>query len=286
VKISPDGKRAAVLRSEGQKNDIWVVDLSTGGSNRFTFDPAPHGNPVWSPDGSQIAWQSRKEGGWEIYRKASNGSGNDELLFKATNFSSMNFTDWSRDGRFILFQATPNGGQTKTDVFALPMGPGTSADRQPIAVIQTPASELGAYLSPDDRWIAYLSDETGKQELYVQAFGPGAKPGAASPFGKWMVSKNGSAGMARWRSDGKELVYLSTDGAVMSVDVTADTAFHASLPKLLFQFPRSVLSMTNTPGAISDATRDLQRFLITVPAQVNVRPEFNVVLNWQTSLKR
>jgi Tol biopolymer transport system component len=180
VKISPDGKRAAVLRSEGQKNDIWVVDLSTGGSNRFTFDSAQHGNPVWSPDGNQIAWQSRKEGGWEIYRKASNGSGNDEPVFKATNFSSMNLTDWSRDGHFILFQATPSGGQTKTDVFALPMGPGTSADRQPIAVIQTPATEFGAYLSPDDRWIAYLSDETGKKELYVQAFGFDAKPGEAS----------------------------------------------------------------------------------------------------------
>ncbi len=286
VKVSPDGKRAAVLRNQGQKNDIWVVDLSTGGSNRFTFDSAQHGNPVWSPDGNQIAWQSRKEGGWEIYRKASNGSGNDELLFKTTKVSFMNLTDWSRDGRFILFQATPSGGQTKTDVFALPMGPGTSADRQPIPVIQTPATEFGAYLSPDDRWIAYLSDESGKQELYVQAFGPGTKPGAAPASGKWMVSKNGSAGLARWRNDGKELVYLNTDGAVMSVDVTADTAFHASLPKLLFQFPRSVLSMTNTPGAISDATRDLQRFLITVPAQVNVRPEFTMVLNWQTSLKR
>jgi len=284
VKISPDGKRAAVLRNEGQKNDIWVVDLSTGGSDRFTFDSAQHFNPVWSPDGNQIAWQSRKEGAWEIYRKASNGSGNDELVFKTASFSSMNLTDWSRDGRFIFFQATPNGGQTKTDVFALPMGPGTSADRQPIAVIQTPASELGAYLSPDDRWIAYLSDESGRQELYVQAFGPGAKPGAAPASGKWMVSKNGSAGMARWRNDGKELVYLSSDGAVMSVDVTADSAFHASLPKMLFQFPRSVLAMTNTPGAISDATRDLQRFLITVPAQVNVRPEFTMVLNWQAAL--
>jgi eukaryotic-like serine/threonine-protein kinase len=285
VKISPDGKRAAVLRNEGQKNDLWVVDLSTGGSSRFTFDSAQHLNPVWSPDGNQIAWQSRKDGGWEVSRKASNGSGSDELVFKATNFTTMNLTEWSRDGRFILFQATPTGGQTKTDVFALPMGPGTSADRQPIVVIQTPATELGAYLSPDNRWIAYLSDESGKQELYVQAFSPGAKPGSSPVSGKWMVSKNGSAGMARWRNDGKELVYLSTEGAVMSVDVTSDTAFHASLPKMLFQFPRSVLAMTNTPGAISDATRDLQRFLITVPAQVNVRPEFTMVLNWQAALK-
>jgi Tol biopolymer transport system component len=264
------------------------VDLLTGASNRFTFDSAQHGNPVWSPDGNQIAWQSRKDGGWEIYRKASNGSGNDELVFKATNFSNMNLTDWSRDGRFILFQATTSGDgkATKSDVFALPMGASTSRDLQPIVVIQSPASELGAYLSPDDRWIAYLSDESGKQELYVQAFSPGGKPGSSPVAGKWMVSKNGSAGMARWRNDGKELVYLGPDGSLMSVEVTADTAFHASLPKLLFQFPRSVLAMTNTPGAISDATRDLQRFLITVPARANVRPEFTIVLNWQSALKR
>jgi eukaryotic-like serine/threonine-protein kinase len=288
VKVSPDGKRAAVVHQAQGSTDIWVLDLSTGASNRFTFDPGPDGNPVWSPDGSQIAWQSRRDNTWGIYRKASNGSGNDELLFKAANFSSINLTDWSRDGRFILFQATATGdGQTtKSDVYALPMGAGTSAERKPIPLIQTPAVELGAYVSPDDRWVAYLSDETGKQELYVQAFGPGARPGVASASGKWMVSKNGSAGMARWKNDGKELIYLSIDGSVMSVDVTADSAFHASLPKLLFQFPRSVLAMTNTPGAISDATRDLQRFLITVPAQVNVRPEFTVVLNWQASLNR
>jgi Tol biopolymer transport system component/predicted Ser/Thr protein kinase len=287
VKVSPDGKRAAVVRQAQGSTDIWVLDLLNGASNRFTFDPGPDGNPVWSPDGSQIAWQSRRDNAWGIYRKASNGSGNDEPLFKAAQFSGMNLTDWSRDGRFILFQATATGdGQkTKTDVYALPMSAGASAERKLIPLVQTPAVELGAYVSPDDRWVAYLSDESGKQELYVQAFAPGAKSGAPSASGKWMVSKNGSAGMARWRNDGKELVYLGTDGAVMSVDVTADTAFHASLPKVLFQLPRTVLAMSNTPGAISDATRDLQRFLITVPAQANVRPEFTVVLNWPAALK-
>jgi Tol biopolymer transport system component len=285
VKLSPDGKRAAIVHQAQGSTDIWVLDLSTGASNRFTFDPGPDGNPVWSPDGSQIVWQSRRDNTWGIYRKASNGSGSDELLFKGANIASINLTDWSRDGRFILFQATTTGDgqQTKTDVYALPMGAGTSAERKPIPLIQTPAVELGAYLSPDDRWVAYLSDESGKQELYVQAFSPGAKSGAVS--GKWMVSKNGSSGLARWRNDGKELVYLGTDGSVMSVDVTADTAFHASPPKLLFQFPRTVLAMTNTPGAISDATRDLQRFLITVPAQANIRSEFTMVLNWQAALK-
>jgi len=289
VKVSPDAKRAAVVRQAQGSTDIWVLDLSTGASNRFTFDPGPDGNPLWSPDGSQIVWQSRRDNTWNIYRKASNGSGTDELLFKGANFASMNLTDWSRDGRYIVFQATTNGDgkQTKSDVYALPMGAGNSAaDRQAIPLIQTQAVELGAYLSPDDRWIAYLSDESGKQELYVQGFSLGVKSGAPSASGKWMVSKNGSAGMARWKNDGKELVYLGTDGGVMSVDVTADSAFHSTLPKLLFQLPRTVLAMSNTPGAISDATRDLQRFLITVPAQVNVRSEFTMVLNWQSALKR
>jgi len=197
----------------------------------------------------------------------------------------MNLTDWSRDGRFILFQATPSGGQTKTDVFALPMGPGTSADRQPIPVIQTPASELGAYLSPDDRWIAYISDESGKQEIYVQAFNAGAKPGSAPVSGKWMVSK-GSVGLARWRNDGKELLFLGTDGGIISVDVTTDPAFHASPPKLLFQIPRNILAtLGSTPGALIDVTRDLQRFLISVPTQSSARQEFTMVLNWQAALK-
>jgi Tol biopolymer transport system component/predicted Ser/Thr protein kinase len=285
LKVSPDGKRAATIRIDPQTNnvDIWVLDLATGAGSRFTFDPATDGNPVWSPDGSQIAWQSERGGFWGIYRKASNGSGNDELLYKSDTFKAGNLTDWSRDGRFILFQATANP-QTKSDIYALPMGPGAAVDRQPIPVIQTAASELGGYLSPDGRWIAYLADESGRQEVYVQAFNPGLKAGASPVSGKWMVSK-GSMGMARWRNDGKELVFIGGDGGVMSVDVTTDPVFHASAPKLLFQLPRSVLALSSLPGAIIDATRDLRRFLVTVPAQSNARPEFTVVLNWQAALK-
>jgi hypothetical protein len=165
------------------------------------------------------------------------------------------------------------------------VGPGTSADRQPIPVIQTPAGELGGYVSPDGKWIAYISDESGRQEIYVQAFNPGAKAGSSPVLGKWMVSK-GTLGMARWRSDGKELVFLGADGAVLSVDVTPGAAFQASQPKQLFQLPSSVLALGGaTPGARMDATHDLQRFLVTVPAQNNSRQEFTVVLNWQATLK-
>ena len=285
VKVSPDGKRAAVVRIDRQTNnsDVWIVDLMTGASDRLTFDPATDSNPLWSPDGSQIIWESTRNGGWGIYRKATNGSGNEELLYKGNNFQSMALTDWSRDGKFILFQGTVTGDgkTTGTDVYALSVGPGTSADRQPIPIIQTPASELGGYLSPDSHWIAYMSNESGRTELYVQAFSPGSPSGS----GKWMVSK-GTSGMARWRTDGKELVFLSADGAIMSVDVTANPVFHASAPKQVFQFPSNVLALGgNTPGARMDATRDLQHFLVTVPAQASSRPELTVVLNWQAALK-
>ena len=152
-------------------------------------------------------------------------------------------------------------------------------------MIQTPAGELGGYVSPDGKWIAYISDESGRQEIYVQAFNPGVKAGSSPVSGKWMVSK-GTLGMARWRSDGKELAFISADGAVMSVDVTASAAFQASQPKLLFQLPSSFLALGgSTPGARMDATRDLQRFLVTLP-QSNSRQEFTVVLNWQAGFKR
>jgi len=284
VKVSPDGKRAAQVRTDPQSNaDVWIVDLSTGASNRLTFDPATDGNALWSPDGSQIIWQSQRGGGWGIYRKASNGSGNEELLYKSTASGTLALTDWTRDGRFVLFQAS--NPPAKTDIFALPVGPGTTADRQPIPVIQTPAGELGGYVSPDGKWIAYISDESGRQEIYVQAFNPGVKAGSSPVSGKWMVSK-GTLGMARWRSDGKELAFISADGAVMSVDVTASAAFQASQPKLLFQLPSSFLALGgSTPGARMDATRDLQRFLVTLP-QSNSRQEFTVVLNWQAGFKR
>jgi eukaryotic-like serine/threonine-protein kinase len=284
VKVSPDGKRAALVRTDPQNNaDVWIVDLMTGASNRLTFDPAVDGNALWSPDGSQIIWESQRGGGWGVYRKASNGSGDEELLYKSPASGTFALTDWTRDGRFILFQAsTP---PAKTDVFALPVGPGTSADRQPIPVIQTPAGELGGYVSPDGKWIAYISDESGRQEIYVQAFSPGSKSGSSPVSGKWMVSK-GTLGMARWRSDSKELVFLGADGAVLSVDVTPGAAFQASQPKQLFQLPTNVLALGgSTPGARMDATRDLQRFLVTVPAQNNSRQEFTMVLNWQAALK-
>jgi serine/threonine protein kinase/Tol biopolymer transport system component len=281
VKLSPDGKRAAVVRVDSDNPDVWVIDLSSGGSSRFTFDPASDGQPVWSADGSQIAWISNRGGGTGIYRKASNGAGGDELLYKS-NGPSMTLTDWSRDGRFIIYHSV--SPQTKSDIWALPVGPDSNGDRKPIPVIQTPAVELGGYLSPDSRWIAYLSDESGRQELYVQPFNPTSQSGATQISGKWMVSR-GSQGMARWSADGKELAFINTAGELMSVDVTANPVFQASPPKLLFPLPRAFRSESGNPGARADAARDLQRFLLSIPAKQTTRQEMTVVLNWQSALR-
>ena len=282
IKLSPDGKRAAVVRADNNNSDIWLIDLSSGASSRFTFDPAPDGQPVWSADGSQIAWLSNRGGSYGIYRKASNGSGSDELLYKA-NGPSLTLTDWSRDGRFIIYHSI--NPQTKADIWALPVGRDTTSDRKPLPVIQTGASEVGGYLSPDSRWIAYLSDESGRQELYVQPFNPASGPGATQVSGKWMVSR-GSQGMARWRADGKELLFMGSDGGMMSVDVTANPVFQASQAKLLFQPPRLFVGQPGYPGARADVSTDLQKFLLRMPAKQMAQQEVNVVLNWQSGLKK
>jgi len=279
VKVSPDGKRAAEVRIDRKANnaDIWIVDLVSGASTRFTFDPGSDGNAVWSPDGNYIVWQSTRAGMWGIYRKAANGSGNDELLYQSSTNGAI--TDWTHDGRFILFHT--QSPQTKNDIWALPL----AGDHKPFPVIQTAAQELGGYMSPDGRWIAYISDESGRQEIYVQGFNPDAAAGSSPVSGKWMVSK-GTLGMARWRGDGKELIFLAPDGAVMSVDVTANPVFQASAPKQLFQLPPVFIGLSSTPGALTDPTRDLQRFLVTLPAKPSGRQELTVVLNWPSALKK
>jgi len=160
------------------------------------------------------------------------------------------------------------------DIQALPINPDASGNRTPIPVIQSPANERGAYVSPDNRWIAYMSSETGRDEVYVQPFSLGGKAS-----GKWMVSR-GTRGMARWRGDSKELMFVNGDGAVVAVDVAAGPAFQASAPKKLFQMPLDLLSNQNV-GTLADAPRDMQRLLMVMPVQESAQRELSVVLNWQ-----
>jgi serine/threonine-protein kinase len=273
MKVSPDGSKAAVVQGDPRQptnTDLWIVDLTTGVSTRFTFDPGRDSQPVWSPDGRSIAWQSYRNNTEGIYRKAADGSGVDELLFAKNDVT--NLTDWTHNG-YLIFTM---GG----DVQALPVEPDAAGTRTPVPVIQSPAVERGAYVSPDNRWIAYMSAETGRDEIYVQPF----SAGGVKASGKWMVS-NGTRGMARWRGDSKELMFLNGEGAVVAVDVASGAAFQTSAPKTLFPLPLELLSNQN-PGTLADATRDGQRLLLVMPVQENSQRELAVVLNWQDGIKR
>jgi Tol biopolymer transport system component len=273
MKVSPDGSRAVVVQNDPRQpgnSDLWIVDLSSGASTRFTFDPGFDGQPVWSPDGKYIAWQSIRNDTMGLYRKASDGSGVDELLAAPKGVN--NLTDWTQNGHLIF---TMNG-----DVYAMPVEPDRAGNRTPIPVIQSPGNERGAYVSPDNRWVAYMSSETGRDEIYVQPF----SVGGVKTSGKWMVSR-GTRGMARWRGDSRELMFLNAEGEVVTVGVAQGPAFQASAPTPVFQLPLELLSNAN-PGTMADATRDGQRLLLVMPVEESAQRGLAVVLNWQAGLRR
>ena len=273
MKVSPDGSRAAIVQRDPRQpdnEDLWIVDLTSGTSTRFTFEPGFDGQPVWSPDGRFIAWMGFHNNQMGLYRKAADGSGTDELLGAPKGFG--NLTDWTHNGFFVF---TMSG-----DVYAMPAQADASGNRPPVPVIQSPGNERGAYVSPDNRWIAYMSSETGRDEIYVQPFSAGGNKAS----GKWMVSR-GTRGMARWREDSKELMFVSGDGEIVVVDVAAGSAFQSSAPKKLFQMPLELLSNQN-PGTMADATRDAQRLLFVMPVPDSAQRELAVVLNWQAGLRK
>ena len=279
LKLSPDSTRLVASRTEietGNNADLWITDLATQTNTRLTFGGGAHVQPTWSPDGSHVAWASLRNGVGGIYRKRADGAGAEELLYQfPTPLGAVIVSDWSRDGEYLVLA---RGG----DIFALPIGPGTGATRQPIAIVNTQAREFGPDLSPDSRWLAYIADNNGRQQLYVEPFTPGGK-GAASG-GKWMVSP-WTLGMARWRGDGKELLFVNADGALMSVEVGAGAAFSGSPPRALFMLPRPFLVQTGNPGTLGDISHDGQRVLLAMPSEQSTRPELTVLVNWMESLR-
>lgn len=275
VKLSPDGTKAAIVQRQifgAQASSVWIVDLLRGTTTRFTFGSGNDSLPVWSPDGSRIAWRSIRDGKVLIYQKAANGSGNEELLYDSGN-AAPTLTDWSRDGRFLIYDLN-------RDLWALPVGPGSSSDRKPIRLIQSAANKYGSYLSPDGRWIAYISDESGSTEIYVQGVNL-----SSYNAGKWMVSK-GAVGLVRWRTNGKELMYLGPDGGVMSVALTEGAVFQPNSPQVLFKLPPEFLRLSSVPGALADITRDQEKVLVSMPVRESGRQELSVVLNWQAGLPK
>ena len=279
--LSPDGKRVAFERVDPQNagtRNIWLYEFGRGVTTRFTFDSAWDAVPVWSPDGSRVAFSSTRGGEFDLYEKASNLAGEDGLLFKSSENKSP--SSWSPDGRFLLYYIpTP----PPNHIFVLPLGSG-EGDRKPAPFARSTFNEAWGRFSPDGRWIAYVSDESGRFEVYVQPFDPSSVAGSSSlgrtpVTGKWMVSKDGG-NTPLWRHDGKELFYLSLDGQAMAVEVSTSGVFQAGVPKALFKVPPGVLFW--------DVSADGKRFLMAAPSSASVvpQPPFTVVLNWQAALKK
>ncbi|MFN2482223.1 MAG: protein kinase [Pyrinomonadaceae bacterium] len=269
-RLSPDEKRVAIDRVDPQtpgNTDIWLLDLARGSSTRFTFEAADEGTPVWSPDGGSVAYYSARDGSTAIYRKPAGGAGEGEALINSPGGKLLN--GWSPDGRFILYQHY--SPQTNWDLWVLPL----EGERKPAPLLQTNFVEIQGRFSPDGKWIAYTSNESGEWQVYVRSF-----PEAG---GKLMVS-TGGGGQPQWRGDGRELFYLAPDRNLMAVDVKADSAtFEAGVPRPLFEL-RYVGGFPGGGGY--DATLDGKRFLVNTPTQEERPRPITVVLNWTVDLKR
>ena len=270
VALSPDGTRAIASRTDPRDmgmSDLWQLDLARGGSStRFTFLSGPRVEfPIWSSDGQRVVFTSGGPAGLGLYQKEVS-SAKDEALLLSIDGGLSAPRSWSPDGRFLLYSRM--AGPQFWDLWVASVagnGPRKSAESIPFA--RTRFNEEDGRFSPDGRWIAYVSDESGRNEVYVRRFTDDFSSGSASVGGSVLVSKQGGSA-PRWRRDGRELFYLAPTGTMMAVAVTTGAEFRAETPTALFQAP---------PNAIfGDVTADGKRFLL---AQRGTAP-FTVILNW------
>ena len=270
--ISPDDQHVAATRydEKTRKQDIWLSDLARGTETRFTVDPAEDSWPTWSPDGNRIVWlsdRSRKSG---IYMKAANGSGQDELLFESDNQKFP--MHWSPDGRFLLYRE--HDPQKGTDLWILPI----EGEHKPYPWLSTQFDESSWHgFSPDGKWIAYSSTETGRSEIYIQAFVPGEPASGA----KWPISSGGGT-MPIWRRDGRAMYYFDTKSKMMEVEVTLGSKIVAGVPKELFDIGPLRADMSRAWSMTGDG----QRLLFVTRAEDADLSPFTVVLNWMAELKK
>jgi Tol biopolymer transport system component len=254
--ISPDGK--TLVGDFGES--LWPWDFARATATRLTFGPETGFNPIWSPDGNYVAYDNVGVG---IFRKAANGAGREELLLGAKGLAVPK--SWSPDGKFILYaQINPGTG---ADLLGFPVEP----DPKPFVVAQTSATEDQGQFSPDGKWVAYTSNESGRSEIYVIPF-------PISPGERWVVSRGGGV-QPRWRRNGKELFYISPDSKMMAVAVNTQPVFQAGTPQALFQ--TDLVDTGIRTGPMSwDIAPDGNRFLIITEAPGDAL-SITVATNWR-----
>jgi eukaryotic-like serine/threonine-protein kinase len=228
IQLSPDGSRAAVVVADQQNGnrDIWLVTLVDGGLSRLTSHPTNDWFPVWSPDGGEMIFASDRDGRGTFYRTSTIGTMGEARMFMAASTGGSFPTDWSDDGRFLAFHSYPRG-----DISLLPL----SGDSSPMPLVESPFTDWVAALSPDRRWVAYVSDETGIEEVYLRPM---------THAGKYRVSVNGGV-QPRWRRDSRELFFLGPRNELMAAAVGAGPSFVASQPVRLYEGCRGTRRLTH-----------------------------------------
>jgi len=270
-KLSPDGSRVAVDITDRKANnvDLWIESTSGAGNSRFTFDPAEEVDGVWSRDGSMVAYRIADPDGSSLALKAATGLEHERkrFTFRSPSMDDIIPNSWSRDDRLILFtRQTPFGSHLET----LPVAGG-----EPTRLLNSKHSETNGQISPDGKWVAYASDESGNWEIYVTSF-----PGAA---GKWQVSRGGGS-EPRWRGDGKEIFYIAPTGMLTAVPVNGESIFATGTPAALFQI-RGRAPISSTDVFTYDATKDGKRFLVNRYVKPEHVPPLTILLNMNGSTR-
>jgi eukaryotic-like serine/threonine-protein kinase len=267
--LSPDDTRLAVDLYNGTQGTqaIWIFDLARGTKTRLTFGAASQGTPAWSPDGKTVFYQSNASGGFHIYSRAADGSGSEQTVIESKDAEEA-VPKTSSDGRYLVFLRR-SGGQAANDLWGLPL----FGDHKPFPLVQNAFLKNGAAFSPDGKWLAYHTNEQGRNEVYITAF-----PGGGA---KWQVSTTGG-GSAHWRKDGKELFFLDPTDNIVAVDVNlSGNAPQLGVPHVLFQ--ANAIQRQNGPFEV---TADGKKFLVNVGNLKEGSDPLTLVLNWPAELKK
>jgi eukaryotic-like serine/threonine-protein kinase len=261
--LSFDGKRVAMMRWANAASDVWVVDATRASSARLTLDPAIDYAPIWSPDGASIVFASNREGPSDLFLIPSGGGARETAIVASSEVKHP--TDWTVDGRLIVFES--KSPQTDWDVWTVPAAGGRA-----VPFLQTGFAERLGRLAPNRRWMAYVSNESGRDEVYVRSF-----PEADA---KWMISTAGGT-EPRWRRDGEELFYLAADHRLMAVPVKTLSRFARGIPRALFATP-----MIEDRSWGYDVAPDGERFVVTVEAGTSTPAPVNIILEWRNGMPR